>query len=121
MSFSFGDDGSLHVNFKTVYGTPLITHERPKGDKVVQRQFAEFDAGSSLTYTADFEIDAAEFERMANTDYTPYDYHVTDDVMQGQPGEDEDAVATMGQYRFGEGVKVSVSCAVVLNGGGVGV
>ena len=117
LSFSFGDDGSLHVNCKTVYGTPLITHERPKGDKVVQRQFAEFDAGSSLTYTADFEIDAAEFERMANTDYTPYDYHVTDDAMQGQPGEDEDAAATMGQYRFGEGVKASVSCAVVLNGG----
>jgi hypothetical protein len=84
---------------------------------VVQKQYADFDAGSSLTYTADVEIDAAEFERMANTDYTTFDYRVADDVMQGQPGEDEDAAATMGQYRFGEGVKVSVTCTAVLNGG----
>jgi hypothetical protein len=117
LSFSFGDDGSLHVNCKTVYDAPLITHERPKGNVVVQKQYADFDAGSSLTYTADVEIDAAEFERMANTDYTTFDYRVADDVMQGQPGEDEDAAATMGQYRFGEGVKVSVTCTAVLNGG----
>ena len=117
LSFSFGDDGSLHVNYKTVYDEPMITHERPKGNMVVQKQYADFDAGSSLTYTADVEIDAAEFERMANTDYTTFDYRVANDVMQGQPGEDEDAAATMGQCRFGEGVKVNVSCAVALNGG----
>ena len=39
------------------------------------------------------------------------------DAIKALAGEDEDAAATMGQYRFGEGVKVSVSCTAVLNGG----
>ena len=117
LSFSFGDDGSLRINYKSVYDKPQITHERPKGNVVVQKQYADFDAGSSLTYTADVEIDAAEFERMANTDYTTFDYQVTEAAMHGQPDENEAGAASLGQYRFGEGVKVSVSCTAVLNGG----
>ena len=37
--------------------------------------------------------------------------------MHRQLGEDEAGVAKLGQFRFGEGVKVNVSCKTVLNGG----
>jgi hypothetical protein len=117
LSFSFGDDGSLRINYKSVYDKPQITHIRPSGERINQRVFEDFDEGSSLTYTADVEIDAAEFERMANTDYTTFDYQVTEAAMHGQPDENEAGAASLGQYRFGEGVKVSVTCTAVLNGG----
>ena len=37
--------------------------------------------------------------------------------MHRQLGEDEAGAAKLGQFRFGEGVKVNVSCSAVLNGG----
>ena len=79
--------------------------------------FAAFDKGSSATLTADVEIDADEFERIANTDYTRFDESVPEAAMQRQPDEDEAGVAAMGDFRFGQGVRVGVSCKAVLNGG----
>ena len=117
LSFSFGDDGSLRINYKSVYDKPQITHIRPSGERINQRVFEDFDEGSSLTYTADVEFDAKELEKIATADYTPYDYQVTEAAMHGQPDENEAGAASLGQYRFGEGVKVSVTCTAVLNGG----
>ena len=79
--------------------------------------FAEFGPGSSVTITADVEIGAEEFEKIANNDYTGFDESVPQAAMNGRLGEDEAGAAELGQFRFGEGVKVNVSCTTVLNGG----
>jgi hypothetical protein len=70
-----------------------------------------------VTIAADFEIGAEELETIANADYTPFDHTVATAEMHGQLGEDEAGVAAMGPFRFGPGVKASVSCSFALNGG----
>ena len=70
-----------------------------------------------MTVTADVEIGAEEFEKVANSDYAQFDESAPDAVMKRQLGEDEAGAAKLGQFRFGEGVKVNVSCTAVLNGG----
>lgn len=50
-------------------------------------------------------------------DYTQFDESAPDAVMKRQLGEDEAGAAKLGPFRFGEGVKVNVSCTAVLNGG----
>ena len=57
LTLSFGDDGSLRVHYVSLHDEPQITHEGTN----FRRVFSEFDKGSSVTFTADFEIDAEHF------------------------------------------------------------
>ena len=113
LSLSFGGDGSLRIHYATTYDEPQLTLDGEHFTKV----FAEFAPGSSVTITADVEIGAEEFEKIANNDYTRFDASVPEAEMHRQLGEDEAGAAKLGQFRFGEGVKVNVSCSAVLNGG----
>ena len=113
LTLSFGDDGSLRVHYVSLHDEPQITHEGTN----FRRVFSEFDKGSSVTFTADFEIDAEELEKIASADYTQFDDAASEAAMQGRMNADEAGAAAMGQFRFGDGVKVSVSCATVLKGG----
>ena len=87
------------------------------GAKTISETYVEFDAGSSVTFSADVEIDAEELEKIANADYTQFDDVASEAAMNGRMDADEAGAAAMGQFRFGDGVKVSVSCATVLKGG----
>ncbi len=113
VTFSFGGDGSLRIHYVSAYDEPQLTLDGEHFSKV----FAEFDPGSSVTITADVEIGAEEFEKVANSDYTQFDESAPDAVMKRQLDEDEAGAAKLGPFRFGEGVKVNVSCTAVLNGG----
>ena len=62
-------------------------------------------------------IDAEELEKIASADYTQFDDAASEAAMNGRMDADEAGAAAMGQFRFGDGVKVSVSCATVLKGG----
>ena len=66
LTFSFGGDGSLRIHYVSAYDEPQITFDGEHFTKA----FAEFDPGSSVTITADVEIGAEEFEKMANSDYS---------------------------------------------------
>ena len=113
LTLSFGDDGSLRVHYVSLHDKPQIRHEGAN----FTRLFTEFDKGSSVTLTADFAIDAEELEKIASADYTQFDDAASEAAMNGRMDADEAGAAAMGQFRFGDGVKVSVSCTTVLKGG----
>ena len=91
--------------------------EEEVGAKTISETYVEFDAGSSVTFSADVEIDAQELDRIVKTDYASYDFEAPMAAKQGQLNEDEAAAKAMGEFQFGEGFKVDVSCTAVLNGG----
>ena len=113
LTLSFGDDGSLRVHYVSLHDKPQIRHEGAN----FTRLFTEFDKGSSVTFTADVEINAEELEKIAAADYTQFDDAASEAAMNGRMDTDEAGAAAMGQFRFGDGVKVSVSCTTVLKGG----
>ena len=112
LTLSFGDDGSLRVHYDSFYDKPQITHQGTNFTRI----FDGFDKGSSVTLTADVEIDAEELEKIASADYTQFDDAASEAAMQG-PDADEAGAAAMGQFRFGQGVKVCVACTTRLKGG----
>ena len=117
LTFSFGDDGSLRINLKAKYDNPQVILDEEVGAKTISETYVEFNAGSSVTFSADVEIDAQELDRIVKTDYASYDFEVPLAAKQGQLNEDEAAAKAMGEFQFGEGFKVDVSCTAVLNGG----
>ena len=117
LTFSFNDDGSMHLGLMLKYDDPQLILNTKAGDRDVQRVYQFFDAGTSVTFSADVEINAQELEKIAETDYSKFDYDTVSGVRQGQPDEDEAVAEAMGEFALGEGFKVSVSCSVALNGG----
>ena len=115
LEFSFGDDGAFCVHFTNLYDNPQIM----KNGEHFRRVFGECNTGSSVNIVADVKIDADEFEKLANTDYTQFDDTVPTAVMPREQEEEIAGVGEKGKFRFGEGVNVSVSCTAVLNGGQV--
>jgi hypothetical protein len=115
LSLSFDDAGALRVRFATLLDNPQITHSGPHFHKV----YAGFKTGSSVNLAADVEIPADEFEKIANADYTQFDETAPQAVMHRQPDEDVAGTEAMGPFRFGPGVRTSVSCSTVVHGGGL--
>lgn len=115
LSLSFDDAGALRVRFATLLDNPQITHSGPHFHKV----YEGFKTGSSVNLAADVEIPADEFEKIANADYTQFDETATQAVMHRQPDEDVAGTEAMGPFRFGPGVRASVSCSTVVHGGGL--
>ena len=77
--------------------------EEEVGAKTISETYVEFNAGSSVTFSADVEIDAQELDRIVKTDYASYDFEVPLAAKQGQLNEDEAAAKAMGEFQFGEG------------------
>ena len=119
LTFSFNDNGSMHIGLMLKYDDPQVILDTKVGKKTVQKLYQWFDAGTSVTFSADVEITAQELEKIVETDYSKFDFGTVSGARQGQPDEDEAVAEAMGEFALGEGFKVSVSFSVVLNGGDV--